>query len=72
MVALIISIYLVVAPLVDSPDIIILYAAAFMLCGPLIYFVFVYKKLRIPGRDYLTASLQQLFKVAPTEWKADD
>ena len=71
MVALIISIYLVVAPLVDSPDIIILYAAAFMLCGPLVYFVFVYKKLRIPGMDYLTACLQQLFNVTPTEWKED-
>ena len=70
-VALIIAIYLVVAPLVDSPDIIILYAAIFMLCGPLVYFVFVYKKLKIPGLDLLTMFLQKLFNVAPTEWKSD-
>ena len=71
MVALVISIYLVVAPLVDNPDIIILYAAIFMLCGPLVYFVFVYKKLKIPGLNHLTMFLQKLLNVAPTEWKAD-
>ena len=67
--ALVIAAYLLVAPLVDSPDILILYAAAFVLCGPVVYFVFIYKKLRISGINHLTMFLQKLFNVAPTDWK---
>ncbi|CAK8684250.1 unnamed protein product [Clavelina lepadiformis] len=68
-IVVIIAIYLLVAPLVDSPDIIILYAAIFMMCGPIVYFIFVYKKLRIPGLDHLTLMLQQILDVAPTDWE---
>ena len=70
-VAFVIAMYLVVAPLVDSPDVIILYAAAFMMCGPFVYAVFVYKKLKIPGMNSLTTFLQQLFNAAPTDWEDD-
>ena len=57
------------APLVDDPDIFILYAAGFMLCGPIMYFIFVYKKLKIPGMDHVTMFFQKLFNVAPTDYK---
>ena len=63
--------YLVIAPLVDNPDIIILYAAGFMFCGPIVYFVLVYKNTKIPGVDAVTSWLQKLLNVAPTDWKDD-
>ena len=53
----------------DNPDVIILYAAAFMLCGPIVYILFVYKKIKLPGIDFATVFLQQLINVAPTYWK---
>ena len=67
--ALIIAVYLVIAPFVDNPDIIVLFAAAFMLCGPIVYFVLVYKNIKIPGVATATLWLQKLLDVAPTDWK---
>jgi len=69
-VVVLIAAYLVIAPLVDSPDIIFLYAAIFILCGPPVYALFVYKKWKIPGLDTITLFVQQLLEVAPTDWKA--
>lgn len=65
---LIIAIYLVIAPLVDNPDVIILYAVGYILCGPIVYYLLVYKKLKIPGIDKMTLFLQILLEVAPTNW----
>ena len=61
--------YLVVAPLVEDPDIIVLYAVGFILCAPVVYFIFVYEKVVIPGLDRLTVTLQKVLNVAPTDWK---
>ena len=46
-----------------------LFAAAFMLCGPIVYFVFVHKKVEIPGVNYVTLIIQQTLNVAPTDWE---
>ena len=71
MLMVVIALYLVIAPLVNNPSVFVLYAAIFMLSGPIVYFVFVHKKLQIPGMDHITKFLQQLFNVAPTDWKID-
>ena len=57
------------APLVDDPDVVMIFAGAFMLCGPIAYFIFVYKSFKFPGVDLVTAFLQKVFNVAPTDWK---
>uniref|UniRef100_H2ZMA2 b(0,+)-type amino acid transporter 1 n=1 Tax=Ciona savignyi TaxID=51511 RepID=H2ZMA2_CIOSA len=67
-VVLVIAIYLIVAPLVESPDIIILYAAIFIMCAPFAYYIFVHKQVTPPGMDRMTIFLQQLFDVTPTDW----
>lgn len=47
-VVLVISIYLVIAPIIDKPTIEYLYAAMFILGGMIFYVPFVHYKLRIP------------------------
>lgn len=64
-----ISLYLVIAPLVNSPEFIYLYAIIFMLCGFPIYYLLVYKKFQIPGVSMVTLFLQVLLEVAPTTWE---
>ena len=43
------SIYLVFAPIIDSPDILYLYACLFILSGCLVYFPFVVFKVKLPA-----------------------
>lgn len=46
---LIISIYLVIGPIIDSPKFEYLYATLFILAGLVFYFPFVYFKKSVPG-----------------------
>ena len=47
--ALIISIYLVFAPIIDDPQLAYLYAMLFILAGLIFYIPFVHLKKEIPG-----------------------
>ncbi|XP_064089717.1 b(0,+)-type amino acid transporter 1-like isoform X2 [Macrobrachium nipponense] len=64
---LIISIYLVIGPIIDSPKFEYLYATLFILAGLVFYFPFVYFKKSVPGMVYLTTFLQLLLQVVPTD-----
>lgn len=68
----IIASYLVIAPLVNSPDLIYLYAAIFMASGFVLYYPLVYKQYRVPFMDEITKFLQILMMVAPTDWDEND
>ncbi len=46
---LIVSLYLVVAPIIDEPQIEFLYAAIFILTGLIFYIPFVHYKKTLPG-----------------------
>ncbi len=45
---LIASVYFVIAPIIDEPAVEILYAFLFICAGLIMYFPFVYFKLRLP------------------------
>ncbi|CAG7734459.1 unnamed protein product [Allacma fusca] len=59
------SAYLVAAPIIDDPSIEYLYSALFMLGGLVVYIPFVQYKLVLPGTNKLTVFLQLMFNVAP-------
>uniref|UniRef100_A0A0B7AWD6 b(0,+)-type amino acid transporter 1 n=1 Tax=Arion vulgaris TaxID=1028688 RepID=A0A0B7AWD6_9EUPU len=60
-----ISIYLVIAPIISDPAIEFLYATIFILGGTIFYFPFVYYKLKIPYFDDVTTWVQLIFEVVP-------
>ncbi|GFN92382.1 Y+l amino acid transporter 1 [Plakobranchus ocellatus] len=62
---LVISVYLVIAPIVKDPAIGFLYAAIFSLAGALLYFPFVKYKLKLPFTDQLTTFTQLVLEVVP-------
>ncbi|XP_069957239.1 b(0,+)-type amino acid transporter 1 isoform X3 [Cherax quadricarinatus] len=68
---LIISVYLVVGPIIDSPKIEYLYASLFIIAGLFFYFPFVYMKKSIPGMGHMTTILQLLLQVVPTDVMPD-
>lgn len=51
---LIISVYLVLGPIIDSPQIEYLYASLFIVAGLIFYFPFVYLKKSLPGMGKAT------------------
>ncbi|NP_001083262.1 solute carrier family 7 (anionic amino acid transporter), member 13 S homeolog [Xenopus laevis] len=59
--------FLVLAPIIQSPKVQYFYALLFMLSSMIIYFPFVYFKLRIPYFDAITCYLQLLLEVTPTD-----
>nr|XP_039265765.1 b(0,+)-type amino acid transporter 1-like [Styela clava] len=63
------TVYLTIVPLIENPDISYLYGGIFILCSPIFYFLFVYKKLRLPGMDHFTIFLQKFLDVSPTDWE---
>ncbi|KAM4704951.1 solute carrier family 7 member 13-like [Rhinophrynus dorsalis] len=67
-----VSIFLVLAPIVQSPKVQYFYALLFMLSSLLIYFPFVYFKLHFPYFDKITCYLQLLLEVSPTDIYDDD
>ncbi|XP_069462002.1 b(0,+)-type amino acid transporter 1-like isoform X2 [Ambystoma mexicanum] len=69
---LIISVYLVLAPVIDSPQIEFLYVFLFALSGIIVYIPFVHYKLHPEFLQKATLHLQLLLEVAPTERFQDD
>ncbi|XP_053322702.1 solute carrier family 7 member 13 [Spea bombifrons] len=67
-----VSLFLVLAPIIQSPKVEYGYALLFMLSSLLVYFPFVYFKLRIPYFDNITCYLQLLLEVSPTDMFEDN
>nr|XP_009862520.2 b(0,+)-type amino acid transporter 1-like [Ciona intestinalis] len=63
------SLYFVIAPLVHDPSPIYLFPVCFYITSLIIYYVFVVKKLELPGSDVATKFIQKLLKVAETDWE---
>ena len=61
----IISLYLVIAPVVDNPQIEYLYAILFMLVGAVLYIPFVYLGYVFKFMDKVTTFLQLMLQIAP-------
>ncbi|CAG7820389.1 unnamed protein product [Allacma fusca] len=66
-VVLIMAVFLVVAPVVQEPQIEYVYAGSFILFGLVLYVPFVHYKLVIPGMRSITKFLQILFQALPPE-----
>ena len=62
---LIISIYLVIAPIVDNPQIEYLYSILFMVFGAIMYVPFVHFGYVFEFMDKLTTFLQLMLQIAP-------
>ncbi|XP_014679446.1 PREDICTED: b(0,+)-type amino acid transporter 1-like isoform X2 [Priapulus caudatus] len=62
-----ISIYLVIAPIVDDPQLGYLYAALIVFAGILFYVPFVYFKIHLHIFDKITVFMQVYLEVAPGE-----
>ncbi|CAG2168455.1 unnamed protein product [Oppiella nova] len=68
----VISIYLVIAPIVEQPKIEYLYAAFYIVSGVLFYIPFVIYKIRFPNLiKCITKQCQLLLKVVPCEYGPD-
>ncbi|KAM4029081.1 solute carrier family 7 member 13-like isoform 1-T1 [Anomaloglossus baeobatrachus] len=62
-----VSVFLVLAPIIQSPKIQYFYALLFMFSSVIIYIPFVYFKLKIPFFDKVTCYLQLVLEVSPTD-----
>ncbi|XP_033119740.1 b(0,+)-type amino acid transporter 1-like [Anneissia japonica] len=60
------SVYLVIAPIIDKPELDFLYAVIFILAGLLLYYPFVHKKLSFKCNKTFTYFLQKLMRVVPS------
>ncbi|XP_063242895.1 b(0,+)-type amino acid transporter 1 isoform X2 [Bacillus rossius redtenbacheri] len=70
-VVLVISLYLIVAPIIDKPQIEYLYAASFIVAGLVVYVPFVHYGMVPAFMDSVTVFLQMLLEVAPTQTMFD-
>jgi len=70
-VVLIISVYLVIAPIVDNPQIEYLYSILFMVSGAILYIPFVHFGYVFKFMDKLTTFLQLMLYIAPPSGIAD-
>lgn len=61
------SVYLVLAPIIDQPQIEFLYVILFIFSGIIFYFPLVHFKYHPKFLRKLTLQLQLLLEVAPTE-----
>nr|CAB3266339.1 b(0,+)-type amino acid transporter 1-like [Phallusia mammillata] len=66
--AVVISAYLLIAPLVHKPDVLILYALGFFMATPVAYYLFVYRSWKFEAMNKFTLTLQKVFQVLPTIW----
>ena len=48
MLVLVVSVFLVIAPIIDSPKMEFIYSIVFMLCGAAIYVPFVHYRMKLP------------------------
>lgn len=65
------SLYLVLAPIIDHPQIEFLYTFLFLLSGIPVYFLLVYFQCRPKWLQMPTLHLQLLLQVAPTVKNVD-
>ncbi|KAG8178907.1 hypothetical protein JTE90_017604 [Oedothorax gibbosus] len=70
-IVLFISVYLVVAPIAQDPQIEYLYASLFVLSGLLVYVPFVHYKMSLNVMGKVTIFFQLLLEVAPTKYVPD-
>ncbi|CAL4142536.1 unnamed protein product, partial [Meganyctiphanes norvegica] len=70
-IVLLVSVYLVIGPIIDDPQIEFLYASLFILAGLFFYFPFVHFKKTVPGMDKVTTLIQDILGVVPTEVMPD-
>ncbi|XP_067133364.1 b(0,+)-type amino acid transporter 1 isoform X5 [Centruroides vittatus] len=68
---LIISVYLVLAPIIQNPQIEYLYATLFIVSGLIFYIPFVYYKFQLKIMGRITLFFQLLLEVAPTQYMPD-
>ncbi|RZF43656.1 hypothetical protein LSTR_LSTR009253 [Laodelphax striatellus] len=66
-VVLVISIYLIIAPIIDSPQVEYLYAALFIVAGLIVYVPVVHLRFNTTIMDRFTVFCQLLLEVAPTQ-----
>ncbi|XP_036366097.1 b(0,+)-type amino acid transporter 1-like [Octopus sinensis] len=71
-VMLIISVYLVVAPIVQNPDLGFLYAFLLIIGGLIFYFIFLHFKVQLPCMEAFTEFIQKFACVAPSKYKPPD
>ncbi|KAG1684573.1 b(0,+)-type amino acid transporter 1 [Nymphon striatum] len=69
-IVLVISVYLVIAPIVDKPTVEYVYATAFMVAGVVFYIPFVHFKLKVCYMGKFTKLMQLLLEVVPTHYVA--
>ncbi|XP_075682181.1 b(0,+)-type amino acid transporter 1-like [Rhinoderma darwinii] len=62
-----VSVFLVLAPIIQTPKVQYFYALLFMLSSVVIYIPFIYFRLQIPYFDKITCYLQLLLEVSPTD-----
>ncbi|XP_046549202.1 b(0,+)-type amino acid transporter 1-like [Haliotis rubra] len=67
-----VSIYLVIAPIVDNPQMGFLYAFLFVIGGLILYFPFVHFKLKLCGWDRITMYCQLVFNIVPSSVEPDE
>ncbi|XP_023236275.1 b(0,+)-type amino acid transporter 1-like [Centruroides sculpturatus] len=65
-IVLIVSLYLVIAPILQNPAIEYLYASLFIFSGVIVYIPFVHYKIQLKIMDKVTYFLQLMFSVVPT------
>ncbi|XP_076032326.1 L-type amino acid transporter sobremesa isoform X6 [Oratosquilla oratoria] len=70
-VVLIMSFFLVVLPIIDSPQIEYLYATLFIVAGLIFYFPFVHFQKSLPIMGHVTTFFQLLLEVVPTDVMPD-
>ena len=63
---LLICMFMVVSPFLDSPRVEFLYGLVFLAVGVIAYIAFVYFELSVPGFDKMTTFLQLVLQVSPT------
>ncbi|XP_035709913.1 b(0,+)-type amino acid transporter 1 isoform X2 [Folsomia candida] len=71
-VAILISIFLVIAPLVSTPTFEYLYVLAFTVLGIIVYYPFVYKKYQLPCMETFTKLIQLMTLVVPSPYVKED
>ncbi|XP_053213820.1 b(0,+)-type amino acid transporter 1-like [Panonychus citri] len=62
-----ISFYLVIAPILENPQIEYLYATMYIVGGAFVYIPFVYYKMRFKSIDHITIFCQKLLHVVPSD-----
>ncbi|PIK41482.1 putative b(0,+)-type amino acid transporter 1 isoform X3 [Apostichopus japonicus] len=66
------SVYLVIAPIIDSPEFGYLYASIFIIAGLFLYYPLVYRKYSPKVMGHITTFFQRLLQVAPSYYVAPE